>query len=317
MGAAYTLQLSGLGKVLRSAAECYADGLFSCFYRFDEAGVEEVFVIAFHALDGRVDDFDGGAVLLEDAVADTLDGCLTSVGVADDASLADVFAAGFKLGLDENDGFTVPRLVWRAEGGEDRGEDEGGRDEGDVHCKKRKSRSSATRRMTIFIFVGKEFAGSEEAGVGALKESDARVVTQLLGDLTVAGVYGQHRLGSVLQHAVGEPAGGGSDVDAWEAGEVDRPVGEGVLEFEAAAADVFEVGTEEANGGGGGDRGARLVDALLIDEDAAGEYEGLGAFAGDGVALVDEELVEANLFGAGLFEAFFCGIGHSLRSVAL
>ena len=106
----------------------------------------------------------------------------------------------------------------------------------------------------------------------------------------------------LLEHAVGEAAGGGADVDAGEAGEVDGPVGEGVLEFEAAAADVFEVGAEQADGGVGGDGGAGLVDALLVDEDAAGEDEGLGALAGGGVALVDEELVEADLFGAGFRE---------------
>ena len=152
-----------------------------------------------------------------------------------------------------------------------------------------------------------EFARGEEAGVGALAEGDARIVAELLGDLAVAGVDGEDGCCAALEHAVGEAAGGGSDVDAGEAGEVDGPVGEGVLEFEAAAADVFEIGAEEADGGGGGDRGAGLVDALFVDEDAAGEDEGLGAFAGGGVALVDEELVEADLF-----VAFFCGVRHSL-----
>jgi hypothetical protein len=85
-----------------------------------------------------------------------------------------------------------------------------------------------------------------------------------------------------------------------------------VLELEAAAADVLEIGAEEADGGGDGDGGAGFVDALLVDEDAAGEDESLGAFAGGSVALVDEEFVEANLF-----VALFCGVRHSLvlRSV--
>jgi hypothetical protein len=206
----------------------------------------------------------------------------------------------------------LPEPIWRAEGGENGWEDQGGGDEGDVHGKKRKSRSSAARRMTIFIFVSEEFAGGEEAGVGALEEGDSGVVAKLLGDLAVAGVYGEDRLCAVLQHAVGEAAGGGSDVDAGEAGERDEPVGEGVLEFEAATADVLEVGAEEADLGGGGDGGAGLVDALLVDEDAAGEDESLGAFAGSGVALVDEELVEADFFRANFFSALFCGVGHSL-----
>jgi hypothetical protein len=276
-----------------------------------EAGVEEVFVVALHAVDGGVDDLNRGAVLLDDAVSDALDGGLASVRVADDASLADVFAAGLELRLDEDDGFALPWVIRTAEGFEDGREDEGGGDEGDVHGKKRKSRSSVARRMTIFIFVSEEFAGSEEAGVGALEEGDAGIVAELLGDLAVAGVYGEDRLCAVLQHAVGEAAGGGSNVDAGEAGERDGPVGEGVLEFQAAAADVFEVGAEEADGGGGGDGGAGLVDALLVDEDAAGEDESLGAFAGGGVALIDEEFVETDLLGADLFVALFCGVGHS------
>src|SRR3981081_3491296 len=110
-----------------------------------------------------------------------------------------------------------------------------------------------------------EFAGGEESSVGALEEGDAGVVAERLGDLAIAGVDSEYRLCAVLQHAVGEAAGGGSDVDARKAGERDGPVGEGVLELEAAAADVLEVGAEETDGGGGGDGGAGLVDALLVD----------------------------------------------------
>ena len=97
-------------------------------------------MVALHAVDGGVDDFDGGAVLLEDTVADALDGGLSGVGVANDAALADVFAAGFELGLDEDDGFALPGVLRRAEGAEDCGEDEGGGDEGDVHREERLGR---------------------------------------------------------------------------------------------------------------------------------------------------------------------------------
>ena len=61
-------------------------------------------MVAFHALDGRVDDFDCGAVLFEDTVADAVDGRLAGVGIADYAALADVGATGLELRLDENDG---------------------------------------------------------------------------------------------------------------------------------------------------------------------------------------------------------------------
>ena len=73
---------------------------------------------------------------------------------------------------------------------------------------------------------------------------------------------------------------------------------EGFFEFEAAAAYVLEVGAEEAEFGVDGDLGAGLVDTLFLNEDAAGEDEGLGALAGDGVALIDEEFVEADLWSA-------------------
>ena len=54
-------------------------------------------------------------MLFEDTVADALDGGLTGVGVADDATFADVGAAGLELRLDENDGFALPGVVRRAE----------------------------------------------------------------------------------------------------------------------------------------------------------------------------------------------------------
>ena len=94
-----------------------------------KAGMKEIFVVALHALDGGVDDFDGGAVLFEDACGDSPDGLPAGFGIANDASLADVFAAGFELGLDEDDSFAVPFFLRRAERGENCGEHEGGGDE--------------------------------------------------------------------------------------------------------------------------------------------------------------------------------------------
>jgi len=264
-------------------------------------------VVALHTVDWGVDDFYGGAMPLDDTVTDALNGGLTRVGVADDAAFADVLAAGFELRLDENDSGALPGVAFGAEGSEDGGQDESGGDEGDVHCEKRKSKSSAARRMTIFICLREEFAGSEEAGVGAFAEGDSGIVAEFLGNLAIAGVDGKDGSCAALEHAVGEAAGGGTDVDAGEAGKIDGPVGESVLEFEAAAADVLEVGAQETNSGCGGDGGAWLVDALLIDENASGEDEGLSAFAGGGVAEVDEKLVETDLF-----VALFCGV-HDFR----
>ena len=72
-------------------------------------------MVALHAQDGRVDEVDAGAVLLEDAVANALDGGLAGVGIADDTAFAYVGATGFELRLDEDDGGALPGLSGCAE----------------------------------------------------------------------------------------------------------------------------------------------------------------------------------------------------------
>ena len=136
-------------------------------------------------------------------------------GVADDAAFAYVLAAGFELGLDEEDGFALPLRFRRGERGDDGGKDEGRGDEADVHGEE----ADGCRRER------EELAGGEEAGVGALEEGDAGVVAELVVDLAVAGVDGQDRGGAGLEEAVGEAAGGGADVGAGEAFYGDGPGG--------------------------------------------------------------------------------------------
>ena len=208
-------------------------------------------------------------------------------GVADDAAFAYVLAAGFELGFDEEDGFSLPLCFGWGEGGDDGGEDQGCGDEADVQGEE----ADGLRRER------EELAGGEEAGVGALEEGDAGVGAELVVDLAVAGVDGEDGGSAVLEHAVSEAAGGGADVGAGEALDGDVPGGEGGFELEAAAGDVAEVVAEHADDGVGGDGGAGFVDALLVDEDAAGEDQGLGALAGGGQGAVYEELVEAEFHG--------------------
>lgn len=83
--------------------------------------VEEEFAIAFCAGDGGFDDFDGRTVELFDAGSDAIDGELVGCGVADNAAFADVFAAGFELRLDEDDGFEVWARFGSVAGGADNG----------------------------------------------------------------------------------------------------------------------------------------------------------------------------------------------------
>ena len=136
-----------------------------------ERRVEEVLVVAFHAEDGGVDEVEMGASELEDAGFDAIDGELAGGGVANDAALADVEAACFELRFDEDDDLAVPPGLRRGKRGQDGGEDEGGGDEGDVHGDEGGGGSVRYE----------EFAGGEEAGVGAFAEGDAGVVAELLG----------------------------------------------------------------------------------------------------------------------------------------
>ncbi len=66
--------------------------------------MKEKFTVAFGAGNRRVDDLDAGSVEFLNADADPIDGDLVGRGVADDAAFADMLAAGFKLGLDQDDG---------------------------------------------------------------------------------------------------------------------------------------------------------------------------------------------------------------------
>ena len=76
-----------------------------------EAGVEEELTVAFHAENGGVDEGEGLAAEGSDGVLDAVDRELVGFGVADDTAFADMLAAGFELGLDEEDCVAVPVLA--------------------------------------------------------------------------------------------------------------------------------------------------------------------------------------------------------------
>ena len=212
------------------------------------------------------------------ALDDSFDGEFVDFGIADDATFADVAATRFELRLDEDDGFSQLRCCC-----EDRGEQERCGDEGDVHDEQSECGLAGFGKCL----------GCEESGVGALDEVNAGIIAELHGDLSEASVDGGDVCGATLQKAVSESTGGSADVEAGSAGDVDLPVIEGGLEFEATATDEGHVFAEKADGGVGGDGGAGFVDFLLVDEDAAGKDEGAGAFAALDEASFDEEEIDA------------------------
>ena len=111
-------------------------------------------------------------------------------------------------------------------------------------------------------------------------------------DLAVAGIDSEDRRGTGLKHAVGKAAGGGSDIDAMDACEIELPMLKCVLEFETAAADVFEIGAEESDDSIWRNGRSGLVDSLLVDENTSSKDQSLRTFARGSVALIDEKFVE-------------------------
>jgi len=253
--------------------------------------VHEKFTIAFGTKDWGIDDLNRSGSQGIDAGGHAFDSKTMSRGIADDSALADVLATGFELRLDEDDGFKWRRSLERCPvsrpGGAYNGwQQEGRGDEGDIH------REEAD--------AGGQITGDEIARVGALHECDARVAAKLVGDLSIAGVDGEDAGGSVLEHAVGEASGRGSDVQAEASGEVDVPMAQRGFELESATADVAEVVAENAERSAVGNGMTGLVEFLLVDKDAASEDERLGALASRSESALNEEFVEP----------YFHGVGH-------
>ena len=206
-------------------------------------------------------------------------------GVAHDALLADVLAARLELRLDERD--DLARLLEQGVGD---GQDLRQRDEGDVDGGKVEGLADHLRR--------------DCADVRALHVADARVGTQLPGQLAVADIDGVDLLRAVLQHAVSEAARRGADVGRCLVLQPHAEFLHRLLELEAAAADVGDVVAEQPYLGLGLDRRAGLVDLLPVDKDLARHDHALRALAAAGQSPLDEQDVQS----------FFC---HSLTLLFL
>ena len=93
----------------------------------------------------------------------------------------------------------------------------------------------------------------------------------------MAGINGDHASGAVLQKAIGESAGRSADIEADFPGDVNLPMLESLLQFQATAADVFQIFSQKPHFCFSVDRRARFLDFLPIDQNFAGENQGLGA----------------------------------------
>ena len=135
--------------------------------------------------------------------------------------------------------------------------------------------------------------GGQMARVGFFHHHDARVLAQFPGELALADVHGKNLGRAVLEQAIGEPAGGGAEVERDQAGHVQLKMSQRVFELVAAAADVFFAGVE-GEGVVRLDGVAGFAGGLGVDADLAGEDGAFGAFAAFAEAAFDQCLIEAS-----------------------
>ncbi len=192
-------------------------------------------------------------------------------GVTDDAATGDFSGAGFELGLEQDDAGSGG---WEAASG-------GGQDfaQGD----EREVGDEEVERG--------EFG--KVAGVGALRECDARVVAEALVELGATDIDGEDGGSAVLKEAVREATGGGAEVEAAEAGDIDFEGGECGFEFFAAPADVAR-GFDQFDLGGVVEKGGGLHERLGAHAGAAGHDEAAGALPCFGEATFDEQDIGAD-----------------------
>jgi 3-deoxy-7-phosphoheptulonate synthase len=232
------------------------------------------FLVSIGPGDGRRDEPAPLAdVFLGDEAPDFFDRLLMKGRIANDAALGDVLAAELELRLDEADDAPLPVQDW-----ENGGQDLGQRDEGEIHHGEPDALANVR--------------GGHVTGVELLLDDDAGVVAEFPDELVGADIDGVDAGGTALKQAVGEAAGGGSDIHAGPAGGIDFEGIERGFELEPAAADEaglfldFERRVERHLGAG-------FVDRAVAGAHLAGEDEALGLLAGIAEAAGDKKGIGA------------------------
>jgi len=179
----------------------------------------EKFLVTVHAGDRRGNEAAPFAVVaVDDKMADFVDGLQMEFWIPDDAAFSNVFAPKLKLRLDETDDGAAA-FQHRKNSGENLGQG----NEGKVH----------DGEPDFFADVG----GDHVTGVELFLDDDAGVVAEFPDELVGSDIDGVHADGSALEQAIGETAGGGTDIHTDPAGRVDLEGVESTLEFQATAAD--------------------------------------------------------------------------------
>ena len=221
--------------------------------------VQEIFNIAVGPLDGRKSQAQRRQTAVGDAVRDVADDVAVDLDVADDAALADVFPARFELRLDERD-HSAAWLEQRFDGRHDFEQGNEGNIDG----------NEIDRIADIF--------NGDVTDISPFHVDDAVISPQFPGQLTIADIDGKDLGRPALECAVRETARRGADIHHGLACQIDGERFHGFFQFQAAPADIGNGIALDGNIYVDGQLRARLIDALVVDEDQAGHDGRLGLF---------------------------------------
>ena len=142
--------------------------------------------------------------------------------IPDNALFADLFPARFKLGLDEADQLAIGAKDTQHRRQYLRQGNEGNIDGGKIP------------------FIGHLFMG-HIAHVGLFQADHPLIISELPRKLAIAHIDGIDLLCAVLQHTIGEAAGGGADIQTNLAFQFHAEFVDGLFQLIAAAADIFHL----------------------------------------------------------------------------
>ena len=149
--------------------------------------------------------------------------------IAHNALFADLFLAGFKLGLDEADDLSVlPQQLPHG------GQNDPERDERHVDDRQIQRLAEIVRR--------------DIADVRPLHHDHARIFPNFPRKLPVSHVDGKYLLCPLLEQAVGKAAGGRAGVAANESRHIHAEIAQRLFELQAAAADIRAGAAAHLNG---------------------------------------------------------------------
>ena len=142
--------------------------------------------------------------------------------------------------------------------------------------------------------VGRELIEGQAPGVGAFPHNDPGVLSEFPGQLSVSYIHGVDGSCAVLEQAIGESSGAGTQVDTLTGVDREGEMLEPVLELVAASGNV-PIPAEQLNSVTLADPIAGFFGRVTVDADLSGHDGTLGLRTGFAKTSVHQNLIDAGL----------------------